>query len=149
MKKPVWIPLVCIGAIIATLLTVVAVFLGIMVYNKENRYNNHPSQQPRTTWATEDGKVELYFHGHVGHGTIQTAEGPVEVAVRTSVQITRVEFYYEDEYQQMIASDQPMGAGFAQGWSNVKNNHKFVIEITSADQYFEAGEKLVFYKVEE
>lgn len=149
MKKSVWIPLVCIGAIIATLLTAVAVFLGIMVYNKENRYNNHPSQQPRTTWATEDGKVELYFHGHVGHGTIQTAEGPVEVAVTTSVQASQVDFYYEDEYQKMTGSTEPWGHGFAWGWGEVKNNHKFVIEITSADKYFEAGEILAFYKVEE
>lgn len=148
MKKSVWIPLVCIGAIVATLLTVAAVFLGIMAYNKKNTYQHHPSEQPRTTWATEDGKVELYFHGHVGHGTIQTAEGPVEVAVTTSVQASQVVFYYEDEYQQMISSDQLMGFGFAQGWSDVKNDHKFVIEITLADKYFEAGEKLVFYKVE-
>lgn len=149
MKKAVWIPLVCIGVVVVTFFAVIAVCLGIAVYNKENRYNNHPSKQPQTTWVTEDGKVELYFYGHVGHGTIQTAEGPVEVAVITSVQTSQVRFYYEDEYQQMIASDQPMDAGFAKGWSNVKNNHKFVIEITSADQYFEAGEKLVFYKVEE
>lgn len=149
MKKTVWIPLVCIGGVIVTFFAVLAVCLGIMAYNKKNTWQHHPSEQPRTTWVTEDGKVELYFHGHVGHGTIQTAEGPVEVAVTTSVQSSRVAFYYEDEYQQMISSDQPMGFGFAQGWNDVKNDHKFVIEITSADKYFEAGEKLVFYKIEE
>ena len=149
MKKAVWIPLVCIGGIVVTFFAVIAISLGIIAYNKQNTYMNHPSAQPQTTWVTEDGKVELHFQGTVGHGTILTEDGPVAVAVSTSVQVTEIQIYHENEYQQMIAGDQPMGFGFAQGWGDVKNDHKFVIEITSADKYFEAGEKLVFYKVEE
>ena len=149
MKKTVWIPLVCIGGIIATLVAAFSCWVGFYTYVRWNTFTNHPCKQPQTTWVTEDGKVELYFNGMAGHGTIQTEDGPVEVAVITSNLSGLVSFYYDEEYQKMTASDEPRGPGFALGSGSVKSARKFVVEFKSADEYFEAGEKLVFYKVTE
>ena len=148
MKKAVWIPLACIGGIIATIITAFYAWLCVWGYNIYLTRNYFPNKQPGTTWVTEDGKVAFCANEYDGYGTIQTEDGPVEIAVTLHYTVP-VHFYYKEDYQQLDEGKQLVGPRFAWGWGDVKNDHKFVVEITSADEYFEAGEKLVFYKVEE
>lgn len=147
MKTSVRKLLICVGCIILTAMVTIATALGVVACNKQNVRTNHPSEQRSTTWATENGEMEFYVNGGIGHGIIQTENGPVPIVIQMSTLISEVRIYHEEEYQQMLNS-QSMGFGFAQGWGIVRNNHKFVIEITAADEYFAVGKKLVFYKVE-
>ena len=145
MKKSVKILLICVGCILLTTIATIAIMLGMIAGNKQNIGINHPAEQPGTTWTTENGEVTFYVNGDIGHGTIQSNNGPVQIAVKMSPLTSEIRIYYEEEYQQMV-SNQPIGFGFAQGQGIVRNNRKFIIKITSANEHFEVGEKLVFYK---
>ena len=109
----------------------------------------HPTNQPNTTWKTHDDFVTFYIDSnqrYPAYGILRTADRDIEIALRMSDVGTYVSFYYEDEYRNW--NDTQVIYPFASGEGIAESMDKFVIQITSGDEYFEIGEKLVFYKMD-
>ena len=110
--------------------------------------SRHPTSQPGTTWSTDDGKVTFCVDSSDTLspvcGVVKTEDGDVEIVVSMSTNISFVEISFGDAYKAQ-KDDQPV-VSFAHGQGKTNSKDEFVIEIASAECFFETGEMLVFHK---
>ena len=113
-------------------------------------WENHPTHQPGSTWETDDGKIRFSVHPNdimvPEHGTIETENGVEDVVFILSVQVSSISIVKADNY--IEDSVEPL-VSFARGHGNTNGKNEYVIRITEADEIFEAGEVLVFHKVDQ
>ncbi len=107
-------------------------------------YGRYPSDQPGTTWATQDNKVSFSIpedktNPILGH--IRTVETDVQVQFHMSVITPTVYITYQVYGEgDVVIPDET--------WHpTCTRKNKFVVEIEESN-YFEKGEKLVFYKTD-
>lgn len=117
-------------------------------YRKVFVYDNHPAGQLGSTWVSDDGTVMFYRDPDRNrfpiYGTLQTEDEIVDIVISMGPQVTFVEIGLADAvYAQK--ENQPF-ASFAYGHGYVVSEDEFTIEISEAEEYFEHGQRLTFYR---
>jgi len=110
----------------------------------------HPTNQPNTTWVTDDGKVTFCVGSDDSlsplYGVVETENGSVEIVISMSSLTSFVAISFNDAGQTQTIN-QPI-TSFAHGQGRTNSKDEFIIEITFAECYFENGELLVFHRTD-
>ncbi len=120
---------------------------GNGIKNRMRADEMHPSVQPGTVWLSKDEKITLKC---IPEGddvimpvTVDTDFGPIELELTAWLVTGEVWFKVPGENGDEEASD----TSIAHGSGKCKDYDEFIIKISSADEIFEPGEKIVFYRI--
>ena len=107
--------------------------------------NRHPSDQPGTTWRTEDGSVvfSVKENGPSGYGYIQTEEGKVDIVISMGMTTSMILISYAEDYAN-LEELQPLPT-FARWDTESVREDRFVVKVIET-VYFEPGQLLTFHK---
>lgn len=110
----------------------------------------HPAPQSNSVWSTDDDTVVFY----VGedeidpiYGSIETDDGTVEISIAMGTTTSLVDFYYGEDRRNWDHIT-PLER-FAYGYGKIISRKEYQIEITDADAFFESGQVLTFYRVQD
>ena len=136
MKK---VRVLCVGLLLLGMLSGCTSFL---------LRNRHPSDQPGTTWRTEDGTVvfSVKEYDPSGYGYIQTEEGKVDIVISMGMTTSMILISYADEHAN-TGENQPIPT-FARWTTESVRKNTFVVRVNET-VYFEPGQLLTFHKVPE
>lgn len=104
-----------------------------------------PGGQPNSVWSTKDNSIVFYVGNNLIdpiYGEMETADGSVEIEICMSDLDTGVQFHHKKDG---ITPE----SDFAYGHGKVISRKVYQVEITSADAYFETGQILTFYRIQE
>ena len=104
-----------------------------------------PGGQFNSVWATKDNSIVFYVGTSLIDpicGIVETEDGSTEIIINMSDTTSIVEFYHKED-------GISLGSDFAYGHGKVISKKEYQIEITSADTYFESGQILTFYRIQE
>lgn len=106
-----------------------------------------PTDYPGSTWSTEDGKVyfTVYDQSGTAYGYIETADGPVEIAVCISPLTSPILIYHADDARKL--EEGAVGIQSVEIWHYSKCTKDKMVATVTVAKYFEEGQKLVFYRV--
>ena len=111
----------------------------------------HPTEQPGTTWSTEDGAVTFHIPDHNAplgtptYGVINSNNDTINVAFAMSNLAGVVGAYTPEDYTKLQNGE--VAFSF-ETWTEVSiKENRFVVRVTSTT-YFNEGQELVFFKVE-
>ena len=128
------------------ILAMVCILISIFCCGCSKIFATFPSAQPGTTWSTDDGKVSFYVGKKTGdpiYGYIETQDGPVEIILVMSKQVSYIGIEYLDSAPE-IDDDSIKHAVEIWHYSDYSNDS---IEITVfKSEYFDVGQKLVLFR---
>ena len=104
-----------------------------------------PGGQSNSVWATNDNSIVFYVGTSLIdpiYGIMETEDGSIEIEVCISDLDTGVQFHYKKDG---ITPE----SDFASGHGKSISKKVYQVEITSADAYFESGQILTFYRIQE
>ncbi len=129
------------------LLVLQIMFFAFMMYIKVigPALNDYPTDQPGSKWASEDGKISFKIEGvaNVGYGTMLLEDGS----------LIDIQFYASSGTGKEIFISIPVDNGEAvkdiEIWrGDFKHKDRFTATVKKTT-YFEVGQKITFYRVDE
>ena len=128
--------------ILCVLYLVLSILSGCTSFYLRNR---HPSDQPGTTWRTEDGSVvfSVKEYDPSGYGYIQTEEGKVDIVISMGMTTSMILISYAEDHAN-LEELQPLPT-FARWDTESVRADTFVVKVIET-VYFEPGQILTFHK---
>ena len=108
-----------------------------------------PRGQSNSVWSTKDNSIVFYVGNNLIdpiYGKMETEDGSIEIEVSMSDLVSMVDFYRKED---RINPSADLPKSFAYGHGKVISRKVYQVEITSADAYFETGQILTFYRIQE
>ena len=108
-----------------------------------------PRGQSNSVWSTQDSSIVFYVGNNLIdpiYGKMETEDGSIEIEVSMSDLVSMVDFYRKED---RINPSADLPKSFAYGHGKVISRKVYQVEFTSADAYFETGQILTFYRIQE
>ena len=131
--------------LILSLLLIITMLSGCRGLKYQLWDGNYPNDQPNTKWISEDGSI--WFNGVSGYGKM-TVNGEifdisVEIGLFADISISKLDEYeYERDYDYLSCDT-------IEEWEGVFWWQDSFVATVEKTQYYEEGEKIRFYRVED
>lgn len=131
--------------IVLTIFTILTTFTGCITRMRiRQNIDNLPLKQPNTTWVSKDGSIVFTVsEPGLAIGTMIVEDDTKEICIMC------YQTYGMLIYPVSVADDEVIRQQYFECWSNYyASEDAYIAEVSSETTFFEVGQKIVFYRME-